>query len=89
MKVLDRILRRHPAEESTKATADTPACAHAVIVPRWDRVADIGNKENVSGYAFAAEEGHRLQESLADRVHLGSTAPPAAPSRSVSARLCS
>ena len=79
MKVLDKILRRHPAEEAQEEAATEPhVCSHAVIVPRWDRVADIGNEEHASGYlceicaeTFSPEEGRKLQESLAERVHLG------------------
>ena len=79
MKVLDKILRRHSGEEAPDAAVtDAPECAHAVIVPRWDSVDDIGNEDNISGYRcetcsadFTPEEGHKLQESLADRVHLG------------------
>ena len=79
MKVLDKILRRHSHEDEPEAAVtDASKCAHAVIVPRWDRVDDIGNEDNVSGYRcetcsadFTPEEGRELQESLADRVHLG------------------
>ena len=78
MKVLDKILRRHPAEEAEEATAAEAGCVHAVLAPKWERVADMGNEENVSSFlcetcneSFTPEEGHRLQETLAERVHLG------------------
>ncbi len=79
MKVLDKILRRHPAEEAQgEAVTEQHECSHAVIVPRWDRVADIGNEANASAYlceicaeTFSPEVGRKLQESLAERVHLG------------------
>lgn len=76
MKVLDKIFRRHPAEE----VVDAPKaeCVHAVLASRWDRAADLGNEAEVSRYhcescgtAFTPEEGHKLQESLAERVHMG------------------
>lgn len=76
MKVLDKIFRRHPAEE----VVDAPKaeCVHAVLSSKWDSASDIGNEASVSHYlcescgaSFSPEEGRRLQESLAERVRLG------------------
>ena len=76
MKILDKILRRHPAQEA--GDAPKAECVHAVLASKWDSAADIGNDAKVSRYecescgtAFTPDEGRKLQESLAERVHLG------------------
>jgi hypothetical protein len=62
---------------TTTATADTPTveCPHAVLVPRWDSVQDMGIESKATRWMcescktmFSPEEANTLRETLAERV---------------------
>jgi hypothetical protein len=33
---------------------ETPACSHLVLLPRWDRLEDMGHEEKIVGYTCDA-----------------------------------
>jgi hypothetical protein len=51
------------------------SCPHIVLVPRWEKAADMGHEERATGYTcevcqqvFTAEAGRTLRQTEAERV---------------------
>ena len=64
--------------------AVTVECPHAVLVPRWDSVQDMGIEAKVTSFtcdacqqSFTPEEGRALRESLAERLRVPEENPEA------------
>ncbi len=49
-----RLLKLFGKREDRPDTAAAPNCGHLVLVPLWDNLADMGNKEKASGYRCQA-----------------------------------
>jgi hypothetical protein len=67
--------QRQRREPSAVATVEAPPCPHTVLTPRWDRVADMGNPEQVSRFAcqgcnqsFSPAEGRTLLATEVQRL---------------------
>jgi len=50
-------------------------CPHTTLIPRWDKVEDMGHEERVTGYTceacqqqFTPEDGRALRQTEAARV---------------------
>jgi hypothetical protein len=63
MGLLGKLLKKKDAEP----LPDLPPCTHRVLVPRWDRVEDMGRDDRVTAYQcetchelLGAEEGREL-----------------------------
>ena len=70
-------------KKQTVVTADTPTveCPHAVLVPRWENVQDMGIEAKATRWMcesckkmFTPDEANMLRATLAERVTL--EAPP-------------
>lgn len=58
-----------------EAVIEAPACPHAVLVPRWDSVQDMGIEERATRYMcdtcrqeFTPAEARALREGIAARL---------------------
>ena len=79
MGLLDKLFGNKSKEQAptTTTTASTPVvdCPHAVLVPRWENVKDMGHEDRVSRYVceacheeFSPEEGARLRDTINERL---------------------
>jgi hypothetical protein len=66
-------------KKQTVATVDTPSveCPHAVLVPRWENVQDMGIEAKATRWMcesckriFTPDEANMLRATLAERVSL-------------------
>ena len=62
-------------EERSDEPADTTACPHTTLIPRWENAADIGNLDRATRFLcegcnseFDADEARRLRATEAKRV---------------------
>lgn len=69
-------------EAQTTTVAAPVDCPHAILVPRWETVKDMGHEDKATRFMceschqeFSPEEGRRLRDTIAERMALES--PPA------------
>ena len=62
-------------EERPDEPAETTACPHTTLIPRWENAADIGNLDRATHFLcegcnseFDADEARRLRATEAKRV---------------------
>jgi hypothetical protein len=74
MSLLKKLFGSDKKETATESPA-APACAHVVLVPRWDNPDDMGNDDRASafrcegcGAVFTPDEARRLRADEAARV---------------------
>ena len=74
---LDRLRGRASSgvQKPADVPAETPPCAHVILVPRWDSTADMGNDDKASGWrcdacgaSFTPSEAQALRANEAERV---------------------
>ena len=74
---LDRLRGRAGAgvQKPADVPEETAACAHVILVPRWDSTADMGNDDKASGWrcdacgaSFTPSEAQALRANEAERV---------------------
>ena len=77
MGLLDRLRGRRSSgvQKPADVPAETAACAHVILVPRWDSTADMGNDDKASGWrcdacgaSFTPSEAQELRANEAERV---------------------
>jgi len=63
------------SKESAESAISVGECIHAVLVPRWESVQDMGHEDKISRYMceachqeFSPEEAIRLRESINERM---------------------
>ena len=66
---------------TTNMQAEAPECAHGVLTPHWDSVADMGKEELATEFvceackkSFTPEEAKALRESMTERLPVGDVA---------------
>jgi len=67
-----------PKEEKPAVVVETAPCAHGLLTPRWDSVADMGKEERATSFVceacreeFSPQEARALHESMAERLPVG------------------
>ncbi|MBM2826003.1 MAG: hypothetical protein HW403_67 [Dehalococcoidia bacterium] len=62
------LFRKDSKGKTTEAAKTAQHCAHAILLPRWDNVQDIGHDDKATGYAcsgcgqrFSLEEAASLR----------------------------
>lgn len=74
MSIITRLLHRdeHPSAATTEVKAE---CAHAVLLPHWDKLEDMGHEELASGFRcdacgadFAPDRAQLMREQEAARL---------------------
>jgi hypothetical protein len=77
MSWLDRLRgrARSRVEKREDVPAEDPACAHVVLVPRWDSTGDMGHDDRASswvcdacGASFTPSEAQTVRANEAERV---------------------
>jgi hypothetical protein len=75
MGLLSKIFGGGSKKSEVATETPTVECPHAVLVPRWDSVQDMGIEDKATRYMcescksfFSPEEARRLSASLAERV---------------------
>ena len=77
--------KKQPEDETTEAPkvttnmqAEAPECAHGVLTPRWDSVADMGKEDRATAFvceachkSFTPEEAQALKATMAERLPVG------------------
>lgn len=65
MGLLDTFRKR--VQPTSEAEVDSPACPHTVLIPKWDRLEDMGKEESIAGFRcdacgqeFTTGEGEHL-----------------------------
>jgi hypothetical protein len=63
------------SKETQTAVVESVSCPHAVLVARWETVADMGHEDKATRYMceacheeFSPEEGRRLRDTVAERM---------------------
>ena len=63
------LFRRESKGKTTEAAKTEQHCTHAILMPRWDSVQDIGHEDKAIGYACSAcSQRFSLAEATALRA---------------------
>jgi hypothetical protein len=75
----DAMFKRMFGKKGSPATTVEPVervCPHTVLVPRWDKIEDMGQEQKATGFTceschqdFTPEEALGLRTELADRLN--------------------
>lgn len=77
MGILSKLFGGGNKASTSAATAETPSleCPHAVLVPRWENVQDMGIEDKATRYMcesckqmFSPQEATQLRETLSIRM---------------------
>lgn len=77
MGLFDKLFGGGKAKQQT-AVVEHVECPHAVLVPRWDSVQDMGHEDKATRYMceacheeFSPEKARELGENIAERLTAG------------------
>ena len=80
MGLLDKFFGKGSKEAETSTIVVD--CPHAVLVPRWENVKDMGHEDKITRYSceacheeFEPEEAMRLRETINERMEASWQAP--------------
>lgn len=76
MGIFDKLFGGKKKRQEQQAVAvEAPPCPHAVLVPRWDSVEDMGKEDKATRYMceachqmFTPQEARELREGIARRM---------------------
>jgi hypothetical protein len=78
MGILDKLFgggKKQQQQQQAAVTVEAPPCPHAVLVPRWDSVEDMGKEDKATRYMceachqmFSPAEARELREGIAQRM---------------------
>jgi hypothetical protein len=75
MGILDKLFGGGKKQQQPAVAVEAPPCPHAVLVPRWDSVEDMGKEDKATRYmcegchqVFSPAEAQELRESIAQRM---------------------
>jgi hypothetical protein len=75
MGLLDKLFGSKSKESETSYSSAVAECPHAVLVPRWENVKDMGVEDKITRYMceaclseFTPEEAAKLRDSINERL---------------------
>jgi hypothetical protein len=79
MGILDKLFgggkKKQQQQQQAAVAVEAPPCPHAVLVPRWDSVDDMGKEDKATRYMceachqmFSPAEARELREGIAQRM---------------------
>jgi hypothetical protein len=75
MGILDKLFGGGKKQQQPAIVVETPPCPHAVLVPRWDSVEDMGKEDKATRFMceachqmFSPAEAQELREGIAQRM---------------------
>ena len=82
MGLLSRLFKRKEAQPPSESPIPQADCLHAVLLPHWDSLDDLGHRERADSYSceacnqtFSREDAERLEAEEAERLRLASIEP--------------
>jgi hypothetical protein len=75
MGLFDKLFGGKKQQQPTAVAEPLVECPHAVLVPRWDSVQDMGHEDKATRYmcescreVFTPEQAAQLRDSIAERM---------------------
>ena len=75
MGVFDKLFGGKSKQQQQASIVDQVACPHAVLVPRWDNVHDMGYEDKATRFMceacheeFSPAEAEELRQSISERM---------------------
>ena len=75
MGLFDKLFGGNKSKQTTAVAEPAVTCPHAVLVPRWDNVQDMGHEDKATRYMceacremFTPEQAKELSQTIRERM---------------------